>query len=60
MIVVHSNTNGVEGPRLDGVEEEHECAEIQESQREFMVHDDEEHASTAYCDPGKAGRSMAA
>ena len=51
---------GVEGPRLDGVEEEHECAEIQESQREFMVHDAEEHASTAYCDPGKAGRSMAA
>ena len=29
--------NGVEGPRLDCVEEEHECAEIQESQREFMM-----------------------
>ena len=37
MIVVRSNTNGVEGPRLDGVKEEYECAEIQESQREFMM-----------------------
>ena len=32
-IVVRSNTNGVEGPRLDGVEEEHESTSVVRSRR---------------------------